>query len=67
MILPTIPLEALIVSLLIDAHEGIVVQSFDVLGSYLHASLRDDKVVHMKFEGEFVDIMCELNPEYENL
>ena len=20
----------------------------------------------MKFEGEFVDIMCEVNPEYEN-
>ena len=35
------------------------------MGAYLHASLPDDKVVHIKFEGESVDIMCEVNPEYE--
>ena len=39
--------------------------TFEVPGEYLHASLRDDNVVHMKFEGEFVGIMCEMNPEYE--
>jgi len=32
---------------------------FDVPGAYLHASLPD-----MKFKGEFVEIMCEVNPEY---
>jgi len=26
--------------------------------------LPKDKYVYMKFEGEFVDIMCEANPEY---
>ena len=41
------------------------VQNFDVPGAYLHASLPYDKVVHMKFKGEFVKIMCEVNPEYE--
>ena len=50
---------------MIDSHEGKAVQTFDVTGAYLHASLPDDKVVHMKFEGEFVEIMCEVNPEYE--
>ena len=57
----------LFASLLIDAHEGRAVQTFDIPGAYLHVSLPDDKVVHMKFEGEVVDIMCEVNPEYENL
>ena len=50
---------------MIDAREGIVVQTFDVMGEYLHASLPDDKVVHIKFEGEFLDNICEVNPEYE--
>ena len=63
--MPTIALEALFVSLLIDAHEGRSVQTFDVPGAYIHASLPDDKVVHMKFEDKFVEIMCEVNPEYE--
>ena len=51
---------------MINAHEGISVQTFDVPGAYIHASLPDDKILHTKFEGEFVDIMCEVNPEYEN-
>ena len=63
---PTIAIEALFESLLIDSHEGIPVQAVHVPGAYLYASLPDDKVVQMKFEGEFVDIMCEVNPEYEN-
>ena len=50
--------------LLIDSHEGRAVQTFDVPGAYLHASLPYDKVVHMIFEGEFVDIVREVNPEY---
>ena len=62
---PTIVLEALFLSLLIDTHEGIAVQTVDVPGAYLHTSLTDDKVVHMKFEGEFGEMMCKVNPEYE--
>ena len=60
---PTIALEVLFVSSLIDVHEGIALHTFEVPGEYLHASLRDDNVVHMKFEGEFVGIMCKNNPE----
>ena len=48
-----------------DDHEGIAVHTFNVPGAYLHAALPGDKVLHMKFEGEFVEIMCEVNPEYE--
>ena len=48
---PTITLEALFESLLIDAHEGRAVYTFDVPGAYVHTSLPHDKIVHMKFEG----------------
>ena len=50
---------------MIDVHKGIAVNTFDVPGTYLHTSLHDDNFVHMKLEGEFVEIMCEVNPEYE--
>ena len=49
---------------MIDAHEGRAVHAFDVPGAYLQISLPDDKVLHMKLEGKFVDIMCKVNPEY---
>ena len=62
---PTIELEALFESLLIDSHEGISVHTFDVPGAYLYASRPDDKVVHMKFGAISVEIMCKVNPEYE--
>ena len=55
----------LYLSLLIEAFEGRAVHIFDVPGVYLHASLTDYKVVHMEFECEFVEIICEVNPEYE--
>ena len=57
-----IELEALFSSLIIDDHEGRSLHTFDVPGAYLHASIPDDNIFHMKSEGEFVDIMCEVNP-----
>ena len=38
---------------------------FDVPGAFLHAELGEDKCVLLKLEGEFVKIMCDVNPEYE--
>ena len=61
---PTIFLESLMASLLIDAHEERDVAIFDVPGAYLHAELPPDKFVLLKIEGAFVDIMCDVNPEY---
>ena len=60
----TITLEALFASLLTDSNEWREVHNFDVPGEYIHTSLSDDKVLHMKFEVEFVEIMCKVNPEY---
>ena len=61
---PTIFLESLMASLLIDAHEERDVAIFDVPGAYLHAELPSGKFVLLKIEGAFVDIMCDVNPEY---
>ena len=60
---PTIPQEALNATLAIDAFERRAVAIFDVPGAYLHANMPEDKFAVIKFENEFVDIMCEINKE----
>ena len=59
-------MEALTASMLIDAHEKRAVAIFDVPGAYLNADMPDEKFVILKLEGQFVDIMCEVNPQYLN-
>lgn len=49
--------DALLLSILIDAHEG-----RDVAGAYLKAYMTD--LVIMKFTGETVDILCKMNPRH---
>ena len=61
---PTVSLEALLCSLIIDAHEERDVAIFDVPGAYLHAEVPEDKMIHMKLRDDFVDIMCEVNDKY---
>ena len=64
---PTAALESLLVTLLVDAYEDRDVGIYDVPGAYLQASLvpKDNgKRVLMKLVGEFVDIMCKVNPEH---
>jgi hypothetical protein len=61
---PTVSMEALTASLVIDAHEKRAVAIFDVPGAYLNADMPDNKFVILKLEGKFVDIMCDVNPEY---
>ena len=52
-------------TLLIDTNEGRDVAIFDVPGAYLQAEMPREKKILMKLRNEFVDIMCEVNPEYE--
>jgi len=35
-------------------------------GAYLHVKIPDDKFAILKIEGEFVDVMCDVNPEYKD-
>ena len=62
---PTVSLEAIIGTLLIDANEDRDVAIFDIPGAYLHAEMPEGKKLLMKFRDEFVDIMCQVNPEYK--
>ena len=63
---PTLSNEALIAILLINSNEQRDVAVFDVPEAYLHADIPDNKFALLKIEGEFVDIMCDVNPEYTN-
>ena len=60
---PTLSSDALMLTILIDAHEGRDVATADITGAYLNADM-DDFVV-MKFEGREVDILCQLNPTHK--
>jgi hypothetical protein len=60
---PTVSIDALMMSLIIDAKEGRDVATADVAGAYLKADM-DDFVI-MKFTGRDVRILCEMNGDYE--
>ena len=38
---------------------------FDVPGSYLQTEMPAEKIKLLRVRDEFVDIMCEVNPDYE--
>ena len=61
---PTLSLEALIMSLTIDAHERQKLTVFDVPGAYLQTDLPNDKFLLLMLEDQFVDIICSINPKY---
>jgi len=62
---PTVSTDALMMTMLIDAWEKRDVGSADVVGAYLHADLEDFTLI--KYEGESVDILCKINPEWAEL
>ena len=61
----TVSLEAILITLGIYIFENRVVAVFDVPGAYLHALMPEDKDVIMVLRGRFVEIMCEVDPLYE--
>ena len=60
---PTVSIDALMLSLMIDAKEKRNVATADVVGAYLKANMKD--FVIMKFTGKAVRMMCEMNSDYE--
>lgn len=61
---PTVSTNALMMSMLIDAWEGRDVACADVPGAYLHADM--DSFTLIRYEGESVDILCKINPDWED-
>ena len=62
---PTVCLEGLFVTLVIEAYENRDVTTFDIPGEYFYAPNPADKQVLLNLKGLFVDIMCQVNPEYK--
>ena len=61
----TVSLESILTTLIIDSYEGRYVSISDIPGAYLHAEMPEGKVIFMRLVGQFVDIMCDVNPEYK--
>ena len=61
---PTVSLESIMATLMIDAYEGRSISIVDVPGAYLHAEMPKGKRILLKMKGQFVEIMCTINPEY---
>ena len=61
---PTLSLEVLIITSVINAWEKRDVATFNVPGAYLHADLPKHKFALLKLRGKFVDSMCDVNPEF---
>ena len=64
---PAMSLEIILATLVIDLYEGRFVAIADVPGACLHAKMPKGKVVLMKLVGQFVGIMCNVNPEYKSI
>ena len=62
---PTVSMEDLYLTFLIAAYEGRKVVSFDIPGAFLQGEMTEDKLLLLKFRGDFVDMMCDVNPEHK--
>ena len=60
---PTIHLESLILSMVIDGHERRDVSTCDVAGAFLIPGIDNFKII--KLDGDMVDIMCDANNRYK--
>ena len=59
---PNVLLEALLTTLIIDTNKEIYVAKFDVPRSYLHANMPEGKMILLKLQGQFADIIHDINP-----
>ena len=59
---PTISVEALFITCLIDAKEGRDIATCDVPGAFMHADI--DEVVHLCLDGEIADLLLKVDPSY---
>ena len=60
-----ITMELLLPTMVIDAYEDRKVAAFNVHKLYPQIDLPKDKFTLLFMEGEFVDIMCDINTEYK--
>ena len=58
---PTVSIEAVMLSAVIDAMEERDVATVDIPGAFMQADI--DEVVHVKFEGEIAEMLVKLDPK----
>jgi hypothetical protein len=58
---PTVSIEAVMLSAVIDATEGRDVATVDIPGAFMQADI--DEIVHVKFEGEIAEMLVKLDPK----
>ena len=58
---PTVSIEAVMISAVIDAMEGRDVATVDIPGAFMQADI--DEVAHVKFEGEIAEIGSKIMPK----
>ena len=67
---PTVSIESLFISCMIDAMEERDVATIDIPSAYMQAFI--DETVHIKFDNKLIDLLCEVDPSlkqyvsYEN-
>jgi Reverse transcriptase (RNA-dependent DNA polymerase) len=60
---PTVSIEALFLSCIIDAHQRRDVGTCDIPGAFMHADI--DEELHILFEGELVDLLIQVEPTFQ--
>ena len=59
---PTVSLESLFLTCLIDAIEGRHVITCDIPGAFMQTDI--DELIHVKLEGQLVDLLIRVDPAY---
>jgi hypothetical protein len=57
---PTVAIEAVMLSCVIDAKEGRDVAIIDIPGAFMHADM--DEIVHMRLDGKMAELLLRINP-----
>ena len=60
---PTVAIESILLSCVIDAEEGRHVATADIPSAFMQVDM--DEMVHMRLEGTMVDLLLKVAPEYE--
>jgi hypothetical protein len=58
---PTVAIESVLLSCVIDAEEGRDVATVDIPGAFMQADM--DELVHMKLEGKMAELLVKLDPK----
>ena len=58
---PTVAIESVLLSCVIDAMEGRDVATIDIPGAFMQADMED--VVHMKLEGKMAELLVRIDPK----